>query len=138
MKKRKLAVFFIFIYLLTVSFSLKNMTAETFSGENLTALCLESSLPSITLAAAETESERDVTDKPKEVGDRKPSKRDVKEKWETEGFDLPYARNGKLSAVIGGKLSQNRRGKYRERCRKCTGSNLGAGGNRCGSRQGSP
>lgn len=45
MSKKNLIVFFVFIYLVTVALLIKDMAGTAINGDNLTAMCLESSLP---------------------------------------------------------------------------------------------
>ncbi|SCJ91653.1 stage II sporulation protein P [uncultured Eubacterium sp.] len=51
MSKKNLIVFFVFIYLVTVALLIKDMAGTAVSGDNLTAMCLESSLPCMDIVA---------------------------------------------------------------------------------------
>ena len=51
MSKKNLIVFFVFIYLVTVALLIKDVAGAAVSGDNLTAMCLSSSLPCMDIVA---------------------------------------------------------------------------------------
>lgn len=60
MRKKNLIIFFAFVYAVTVAVFFKAITGEAVSGQQLTAMCLESSLPCMELEAAGSEAEETV------------------------------------------------------------------------------
>lgn len=83
MRKRNKIIFFAFIYLVTIAMMLIGSGQRTFSGDDLTAMCLESSLPcmeitspdDVALASEQTETEpeqkAETVSKSKNTGDPK-------------------------------------------------------------------
>lgn len=53
MNRKNLILLFLFVFLVTVAFLLKDAAADAVSGDHLTAMCLESSLPCMDLVADE-------------------------------------------------------------------------------------
>ncbi len=51
MRRKNLVIFFAFMYVIAVAFFFKGITGEAVSGDELTAMCLESSLPCMDLVA---------------------------------------------------------------------------------------